>query len=516
VSVAIAPSEHILSLSVCAFLYADTQFTITPRMGGMNDMSIKQTKIRAEDITIGMFVSCLDRPWSQTPFPIQGLLVKSPKEISSLRHYCDHVFIDVTKGASPLGAEVTEGYNAQSGQGKKLISSLVKAQAGVAEKREVTPIEVRRNIYTEVVPLSSEVEHAEKALLQLRGQFTLAAKQIAKGRNFDYQQLKDSVADMVNSVVRCPDAFTWLLRLRLKDQHTHDHSMRAALWAVQFARYIGMPKGDMSVLCLGTLLKDIGKVKLQNGLLRKKRRTPEEDAEYRKFVEYGVEMLRTSKSIEPRVISVVRYHCERFDGSGFPEGIVGGKIPLLARIAGIATAYDAISNPQESEDPVAPSRAVSLLYNMRDKKFQDDLVVEFIQSIGLYPTGTLVELTTGDVGVVVEQHANSRLTPKVAVFNQKKAKASGDYILLDLKDEEQSRNALVDCGVPKARSVSKLAIARDLEISGYDVDIPAVTSIFMKNTSRILDSTLSDTHKNENGPDGKSGLLSNLRDRFRL
>ncbi|WP_461480505.1 HD-GYP domain-containing protein [Porticoccus sp.] len=479
-------------------------------------MSIKQIKIRADDITIGMFVSCLDRPWSQTPFPIQGLLVKSPKEITALRHYCDHVFIDVTKGASPIGAPVSEGYISQAGQGKKIISSLVKAQAGIAEKSDVTPIEVRHNVYTEVVPLSSEVEHAEKALLQLRGQFTLAAKQIAKGRDFDYQQLKDAVADMVNSVVRCPDAFTWLLRLRLKDQQTHDHSMRAALWAVQFARFIGMPKGDMSVLCLGTLLKDIGKVKLPNGLLRKKRRTPEEAAEYQKFVEYGVEMLRASKSVEPRVISVVRYHCERFDGSGFPEGILGGKIPLLARIAGIATTYDAISNPLESEEPVAPSRAVSLLYNMRDKKFQDDLVVQFIQSIGLYPTGTLVELTTGDVGVVVEQHAQSRLTPKVAVFNQKKAKASGEYILLDLKDEEQSRRELVKSGIAKASSVSKLAIARDLEISGYDVDIPAVSSIFMKNTSRILDTTLSGSQDGESGPTVKSGLLSGLRDRFRL
>jgi len=479
-------------------------------------MSIKQVKIRAEDVTIGMYVSCLDRPWNQTPFPIQGLLVKSPKEISVLSNYCDFVFIDVTKGASPLGTAVTEGYAAKSGQGKKIITSLTKAQAGVTEKSDVTPIEVKRNVYTEVVPLGSEVVHAKKALLQLRGQFTLAAKQIAKGRDFDYQLLKDAVADMVNSVVRCPDAFTWLLRLRLKDQHTHDHSMRAALWAVQFARYIGMPTGDMSVLCLGTLLKDIGKVKLPNGLLRKKRRTPEENKEYQQFVEYGVEMLRASKNVEPRVISVVRYHCERFDGSGFPEGIMGGKIPLLARVAGIAATYDAISNPQESEDPVAPSRAVSLLYNMRDKKFQDDLVVQFIQSIGLYPTGTLVELTTGDVGVVVEQHADSRLTPKVAVFNQKKAKASGEYILLDLKDEKQSLEALLSSGVAKAQSVSKLAIARDLEMSGYDVDMPAVTSIFMKNTSKVLDDALAgDQDVVETSPK-KFGIFTNLKDRFRI
>lgn len=137
-------------------------------------------------------------------------------------------------------------------------------------RNSVSPIEVNSHVYQTVVPLTKEVEYAGKALLHLRGQYTLATKQISKGKDFDYRSLKDSVADMVNSVVRCPDAFTWLLRLRMKDQHTHDHSMRSALWAVQFARHIGMKKEDMSILCMGTLLKDIGKIKLPNSLLRKK------------------------------------------------------------------------------------------------------------------------------------------------------------------------------------------------------------------------------------------------------
>ncbi len=473
-------------------------------------MSIKQVKINADDITIGMFVSCLDRPWNQTPFPIQGLLVQGPKEISALRAYCDYVYIDITKGRSPIAVTVSPDI---SGKKKSPISA--RNKAGVDGYHQVTPIEVRREVYRQVVPLVKEVELAEKALLHLRGQFTLAAKQIAKGRDFDYQGLKDCVADMVNSVVRCPDAFTWLLRLRLKDQQTHDHSLRSALWAVQFARYIGMPKDEMAILCLGTLLKDVGKVKLSNSLLRKKVRNAEEVAEYQQFVTYGVEMLRAS-NVEPRIISVVRYHCERHDGSGFPEGWSGGKIPLLARIAGIASTYDAISNPRESADPVAASRAVSLLYNMRDKKFQEDLVVQFIQSIGLYPTGTLVELTTGDVGIVIEQHHDSRLTPKVAVLDQEKALASGEYILLDLKDEEASRKALLKGGRAKARSVEKLAIARDLEPSGYDVDLSSVTSVFMKNASKVLESSMSGEEEQAllSSKKGK-GFFAGLREHFR-
>jgi HD-GYP domain-containing protein (c-di-GMP phosphodiesterase class II) len=477
-------------------------------------MSIKQVKINTDDITLGMFVSCLDRPWSQTPFPIQGLLVQGPKEISALRAYCDYVYIDITKGRSPITG--TASSVNKPGTGGKNSPLFTGNQAGLSEYHEVTPIVVRREVYQQVVPLTREVEHAEKALLQLRGQFTLAAKQIAKGKDFDYQGLKDSVADMVNSVVRCPDAFTWLLRLRLKDQQTHDHSLRSALWAVQFARYIGMPKDEMSILCLGTLLKDIGKVKLSNSLLRQKIRNEDDMAEYQQFVPYGVDMLRSSSNVEPRVVSVVRYHCERHDGSGFPEGLSGGKIPLLARIAGIASTYDAISNPRESADPVAASRAVSLLYNMRDKKFQEDLVVQFIQSVGLYPTGTLVELTTGDVGIVVEQHHDSRLTPIVAVLDQEKALISGEYTLLDLKDEEASRKTLIDSGRSKAKSVAKLAIARDLEPSGYDVDLSSVSSVFMKNSSNVLRDALANKVEKESShqKEGK-GFFASLKAHFR-
>ena len=460
-----------------------------------------------------MFISSLDRPWNQTPFPIQGFIVHGQQEITALRAHCDYVFIDITKGRGGISGVPLSGYQPGIGSHKKIAGDLLAPKAETRPWRHsVAPIEVNSHVYQTVVPLTKEVEYAGKALLHLRGQYTLATKQISKGKDFDYRSLKDSVADMVNSVVRCPDAFTWLLRLRMKDQHTHDHSMRSALWAVQFARHIGMKKEEMSVLCMGTLLKDIGKIRLPNSLLRKKDRTDEETLEYQSFVAYGVEMLTEFKSVDAPVISVVKYHCERHNGTGFPEGLTGGKIPLLARIAGIATAYDACSNPRESLDPVAPSKAVNILYKMQDKQFPEDLVIKFIQSIGLYPTGTLVELTTGDLGVVVEQHADTRLMPKVAVLNQgqfKEEKAAEGYVLVDLKDDEAARKILVKAGQVEAEAVETLGIVRDLEPSSYDIDFSFISTIFMKNTRKILSSVLS------YGSNKKSGLGLNLMGRLK-
>lgn len=435
-------------------------------------MSIKQIKLKVGDLEPGMFVSGLDRPWTQTPFPIQGFLIRAPQDVDTLRAYCDYVYIDTTKGRSPsVETRVKAGVKGSQSRGTDSKTLMT-----------YKPIKVERDTYRTETSLRQEMGNAGRVFNTLKGNLTLFTKQMARGRQVDYQGLRKSVSSMVDSVLRCPDAFTWLLRLRQQDQQTYDHSLRSALWAVQFGRFIGMAKEEIEQLCTGTLLKDIGKLRLPNELLHKKQRTSDEELEYRRFVEYGVEMLSNTHNVEAKVISVIKHHCERFDGSGFPQGLVGSKIPLLAQICGIATTYDAISNPRESQKPLAASRAISVIYDMRDRQFREDLVLQFIQSIGLYPTGTLVELTSGDVGVVLEQDPKSRLTPQIAVLprNFKYKQSDTSYIIVDLKDEMETRRKLFEMGSYKARDIAKLAVARDLEPSRYDYDLNLISPELLK------------------------------------
>ena len=464
-------------------------------------MSLEQVKVRVSDLIIGMYVSQLDRPWSQTPFPLQGFLLRTPADVQKIRSYCDYVFIDLTKGVGTLdkaGAPVSinkKVVDVAQKPSKNLGLTPLQPKSDFADRASpAKPIIVKRNVYSEVVPLNVEIKQAERALKTLRGHFILASKLISKGRQIDYPALRKSVDDMVESVIRCPDAFTWLMKLRIKDQYSHDHSMRTALWATQFARYIGLAKDEISVLTLGTLLKDIGKIHLPASLLNKEDRSSEQQEEYQKFVDYGVKMLK-DRQVEPRVISVVRHHCERNDGSGFPQGLTGSKIPFLARIAGVATFYDLLSTPRPGATTLSPSKAISTLYNMRGKEFQDDLVVQFIQSVGLYPTGTLVEMTTGDIGVVVEQDPKSRLTPQIAVVPHLRDNSPAkNYFLINLKDEDEARKSLLEHGYGRAANVQKLAIARDLQFSGHNIDMEAVAGLFMsaveeKVTEAVNDST---------------------------
>ncbi|NHO68111.1 DUF3391 domain-containing protein [Aestuariicella hydrocarbonica] len=442
-------------------------------------MGVKQVKVDVNDLMVGMFVSGLDRPWTQTPFPLQGFYIREAEEIRELKAHCKHVYIDVSKGSGSVAAK---------------LKTLVKATAGprgsVAPrtnkpKVDVAPLKIRRDVYNEKVPLSEEVNNARQLHQAVFKSVGEVIQQLGSGGTVPAQETKRVAGQMVDSVLRNPDAFTWLSRVKEVDEHTYSHSVRSAVWAIIFGRHIGMAKKDLDVLAMGVLLKDVGKATIAPVLLEKASRNPAEEREYQTFVEKGVAILRKTPGVEPRVISVVKHHCERVNGSGFPQQLRDDKIPLLGKIAGIVTYYDETTNPRGERFPLSPSKAVAKLYEHRDREFQEELVVEFIRAIGLYPTGTLVELNTGEVAVVVEQNFERRLKPKVVVVLDSYKNPLSSPIPLDLAEDDRRKQALVDSGKMSFHEVDKIEIAQDLEPGSFDVDIERIRDLYLAQHERV-------------------------------
>ena len=458
-------------------------------------MGIKQIKLDVNEVTIGMFISGLDRPWTQTPFPLQGFYVRDLDEIRELKAHCRHVYIDVIKGNAPL---------------KTNLKTLTSAPAGAALRKDlritpssklpdVAPIKVRENVYpVPTVPIQKEIEKAKGLHREVFGALGNVLQHIEKDHNsVPLNETKRVASEMVDSVLRSPDAFTWLSRVREKDEYTYSHAVRSAVWGILFGRHIGLSKMDLDVLAMGILLKDIGKTRLPKHLIEKADRTRTEQDAYEKFVDYGVEILRKMPDIKPRVTSVVKTHCERINGAGFPEGLRGDRIPLLGKIAGIVTFYDEVTNPRGQKHPLSPSKAVARLYELRDVEFQPDLVVEFIRAIGLYPTGTLVELNTGEVAVVVEQNFKRRLKPRVMIVTDAYKRLLSEPMFLDMAEDDLEKQSRVDSGKAHPNEVERIEIVQDLEPGAHQVDVAAVRDqylmgrsgnkilSFLKNRSRI-------------------------------
>ena len=428
-----------------------------------------------------MFVSGLDRPWSQTPFPLQGFYIRDLDEIKELRMHCAHVYIDVIKGAKPAKADlkVYKGPTGKKGMtpkpGQRRMPSV-----------PVAPLKVKRNAYREQLrPVQKEAKKARELHQQVYKAVGAVIDQIDQG-SIPIQETKSAASNMVDSVIRSPDAFTWLTRVREKDEFTYSHSVRSAVWALLFARHIGLAKNDMDILAMGVLLKDIGKTRLPKYLIESTERSPTEENAYEKFVSYGVDILRKMPDVTPRITSVVKTHCERVNGSGFPQQLRGDKIPLLGKIAGIVTFYDETTNPRNQALPLSPSKAVAKLYEMRGVEFQEELVVEFIRAIGLYPTGTLVELSTGEVGVVVEQNFDRRLKPKVMVAIDSAKQPVFERYVLDLASEEKKIQAKIDAGKITAAEVDRVEIIQDLEPGSFDIDIAEIRDDYLATKSSIM------------------------------
>ncbi|MEO0443227.1 MAG: DUF3391 domain-containing protein [Pseudomonadota bacterium] len=435
-------------------------------------MSIKQVKINVDEVIVGMFISGLDRPWTQTPFPIQGFYVRDLDEVKNLKTHCNHVYIDIIKGLSPGKSSLTimepSAKKKTSRRFKDLSASIV-----------VEPIKVNPNTYTDHEPLDKEVKRARQLHQRVFSAVGEVMSHIDSGTIASVYETRRAASDMVDSVLRNPDAFTWLSRIRETDEHTYGHAVRSAVWAILFGRHAGLAKKELDILALGVLLKDVGKTHIPKELLFKADRNTQEQAEFETFIDRGIEILRRLPGVEPRVIAVVKTHCERLNGSGFPEHLRGDKIPLLGKIAGIVTFYDEITNPRGAKKSVPPSRAVSRLYELRGVEFQEDLVVEFIRGIGLYPTGTLVELTTGEVGVVVEQNFDRRLKPKVMLLLNALKQPLRKHVLVDLAEDERRKQALLDAGTKHPDEVEKIEIVQDLEPGSYGVDIDEIRDNYL-------------------------------------
>ena len=395
-------------------------------------------------LKLGMYVSALDRPWLDTPYLMQGFHITTLEDIENLQALCEYVYVDVDK--QKRGTEYTVSPSEPSVQGKKGASSASNTSVNNIITQGRTPetqhalekIFSNRKLvtYLDKTSAKEEMETARQVCLDLNHCVKGLLESVSAGQSIDVEKVKHAVSPMIDSVLRNPDACMWLARLKNKDSYTYKHSMGASIWAVSLGRQIGLPKVDLMLLATGTLLCDIGKLRLPEGLLTKKEKlSTGEFVVVRSHVEMGLLTLEDIENVNPKVVQIVANHHERHDGSGYPNKLKGTNIPILARIAAIADCYDAMTSERIYAKAISPSMAVRKLFEWRGKDFQAELVEEFIQSVGLYPAGTLVELNTGEVAIVISESRSRRLRPKVLLLTDVAKVRRDKFKSLDMMDE---------------------------------------------------------------------------------
>ncbi|ODS23542.1 hypothetical protein AB835_08430 [Candidatus Endobugula sertula] len=401
-----------------------------------------------------MYVTHLDRPWDQTPFPVQGFYIRDLSQIQQLRAHCQYVVVDIEKGSASLDIPP---------------DSLQKNN--VFPHIKLTPIKADTNVYKVNDSINTEIVAAQKAYDKMLAETSILMDQAETHNLLSISQIKNAARDMVDTIVRHPDAFMWITRMRSGNDSPTHYLVRVAMWAVLLGRHLGLPRGHLNVIALGISLKDVGKALFPKNMRDKRDFQPA-------YITKSVEILHNIPSLNPKVINLVKTHCERINGSGIPQGLRGDDIDLLGKIAGIASFYDEVLYPDNAEYALSPSQAVSRLYEKRGVEFQHDLVVEFIRAIGLYATGTLVELSTHEIGIVVEQNSHRRLQPKVMMILDAEKKPLKKVSILDIYEHDRRRQKMID--VKKKRAIEKLEIIQDVEYEMYDLELDGLREQFVR------------------------------------
>lgn len=418
-------------------------------------MSQSERKVSTEELEIGMYVSKLDRPWVETRFLFQGFRISNDDDIAQLRETCQYVFVDPEReehAAQTLETLVTA--KRRTTQHATLTISKEDDPLGVVFRK---PPAVET--YPVVTSIDKEMEPARKSRSESLDVVTSVIADLKMGRKITLASVRDGVSGLIESIIRNPTAFMWLTRLKKKDSYAYTHSVDACGLAVAFGRYLGFSRADLENLAIGTLLFDIGKLQLPDSLLVKPGRlTEREHRLILRHVEFGVEIAREIDGVNDQVLSVIASHHERHDGSGYPRGLPGHKIPVNGRIAALVDCYDAITSDRPYSPAMSTYEAIQSLYEWRDKDFQADMVEQFIQCIGLYPTGTLVEMSTGEVGIVLAQNRVRRLRPQV-------------MMLLDKDKYTYKLNPIVDLiEDPLDADGKPVEILRPLPTGAYGID----------------------------------------------
>ncbi|HOY23714.1 MAG TPA: HD-GYP domain-containing protein [Cellvibrio sp.] len=373
-------------------------------------------RIAVKDVRMGMFITELCGSWMEHPFFKTKFLLEDSHDLESLiKSGIKEVWINTDKGLD--ADEIVPG----------------KTLSDIEDETEKMLRDAARAKRIEKTSMDEEVKNAQKVCSKSKAAVISMFNDARMGKAIEVAQAQELVEEISESVLRQPHALISLARLKNADEYTYMHSVAVCALMIALARQLGLDDDMVRECGLAGLLHDLGKMGIPNKILNKPGKlTDEEFSTIKSHPEIGANILMDNPLVSPMVLDVVLHHHEKVDGSGYPHKLSGDTISLFAKMGSVCDVYDAITSNRPYKKGWSPAESIRKMAEWSKGHFDEAIFQAFVKTVGIYPTGSLVRLESGRLGVVTEQSETSLLTPKVKVFFSAKMKAPILQETLDL------------------------------------------------------------------------------------
>lgn len=381
-------------------------------------------KIKVHDARLGMYIQEICGSWMQHPFWTSSFKLTKEKDLHTLQNCgVDELWID-----TKLGLDVDHGVMAAT------------------QKEEATKIEnelqkIIQTPQTTIVPVSlqDELIAAKKLHNKAKEAVTSLFTEVRMGEALNIDETASLVDELNQSIARNSAALISLCRLKNADDYTYLHSIAVCVLMMALGRQLGLKDDVLRHVGIAGLLHDVGKIFIPHEILNKPGKLTDDEFNIVKgHALQGWETLNNCAGINELALDVCRHHHERVDGMGYPDKLSGDALTFFARMGAVCDVYDAITSNRCYNKGWEPAEAIRKMAEWRNGHFDEVVFHAFVKTVGIYPTGTLLKLKSGRLGVVTDQSKKSLTVPIVKVFFSTRSNEPIPQEIVDLSKSSDS------------------------------------------------------------------------------
>lgn len=432
------------------------------------------TAVPVDLLRTGVYVVELDRPWVETPFLFQGFRIESEQELQMLRKHCRFVYADL--GRSERSAVDRMRADAerrravrrtQTGDGETETETEAEPEAqrpslarpSEEARRKGAGALVEAVAHPDRARFTTMVQQAHAVRTDAHTAIDRTFRQASQDGGIDAAMARAAAEEMAATVLEDPAASLWLTHLRDRDAYLATHSINVCILALSVGAHLGFSQGSLRQLGLGALLHCVGRVKVPQEILDKPGPLEQHELDLvRRYPEDGFTLVSESGGVPELARQVIRCHQERWAGHGYPRGLFGESVPVMALIAGIADAYDAMTSDRPYRAAMSPEEALHVLYENAEREFGTDIVQAFMRVLGAFPVGSVIELDNGAVGMVVGLRPGAGLWPTVLLLQTPDGTPYQKRLLLNLAASDRAKGDMHNRRIRRARRPADVGI----------------------------------------------------------